>query len=167
MAASAKATPRVGVHPGFSCNADGSRMPLGPHIEFKVIDFGVATFDELLAQAAGGYESEVRGARRPACSGSRSIHLHDASWQTAATAVAAAPAAATVAMPPLSFAMPALHSLMQEVMQHLRSIFNAQDIMFGASKVSAGLRRLPRVFECLYSAFPTCRQSHAFPGCWS
>ena len=29
--------------------------------QFKVIDFGVATFDALLAQAAGGYESEASG----------------------------------------------------------------------------------------------------------
>lgn len=49
---------RVRPKPGFSCNADGSRLPLGPNVEFKVIDYGVAVFDEQLAQAAGGYESE-------------------------------------------------------------------------------------------------------------
>ncbi|KAL4857795.1 NEDD8-activating enzyme E1 catalytic subunit [Chlorella vulgaris] len=42
--------------PGFSCNADGSRLPLGPNVE--VIDFGLAAFDPRLAAAAGGYESE-------------------------------------------------------------------------------------------------------------
>ncbi|EFN56120.1 expressed protein [Chlorella variabilis] len=49
--------------PGFSCNADGSRLPLGPNVEFKIIDFGVAAFDQQLAQAAGGYESEEVMAR--------------------------------------------------------------------------------------------------------
>lgn len=44
--------------PGYTCNADGSRLPLGPGIEFKIIDYGLATFDQVLAQAAGGYESE-------------------------------------------------------------------------------------------------------------
>ena len=34
--------------------------PLSSSVQFKVIDFGVATFDRDLAQAAGGYESEVR-----------------------------------------------------------------------------------------------------------
>jgi hypothetical protein len=33
-------------------------------LQFKFIDFGLALFDELLAQAAGGYESEVS---LPAC----------------------------------------------------------------------------------------------------
>ncbi|KAL4423056.1 hypothetical protein ABPG77_005861 [Micractinium sp. CCAP 211/92] len=50
---------KVRPRPGFSCNADGSRVPLGPHVEFKIIDFGLAVFDERLAQAAGGYESEA------------------------------------------------------------------------------------------------------------
>lgn len=31
---------RVRPKPGFSCNADGSRLPLGPNVEFKVIDYG-------------------------------------------------------------------------------------------------------------------------------
>ncbi|KAL4448591.1 hypothetical protein ABPG75_005810 [Micractinium tetrahymenae] len=50
---------KVRPRPGFSCNADGTRLPLGPHVEFKIIDFGLAVFDERLAQAAGGYESEA------------------------------------------------------------------------------------------------------------
>ncbi|PRW44896.1 kinase-like superfamily [Chlorella sorokiniana] len=54
---------RVRPKPGFSCNADGSRLPLGPNVEFKVIDYGVAVFDKQLAQAAGGYESEEVMAR--------------------------------------------------------------------------------------------------------
>lgn len=33
---------RVRPKPGFSCNADGSRLPLGPNVEFKVIDYGWA-----------------------------------------------------------------------------------------------------------------------------
>lgn len=33
---------RVRPKPGFSCNADGSRLPLGPNVEFKVIDYGCA-----------------------------------------------------------------------------------------------------------------------------
>lgn len=49
---------RVRPRPGFSCNADGSRLPMGPNVEFKIIDYGLAIFDERLAQAAGGYESE-------------------------------------------------------------------------------------------------------------
>jgi hypothetical protein len=54
--------PRPGSHcgpveprPGFTCNADGRHLPLGPHVEFKIIDYGVAVFDDLLAQATGGY----------------------------------------------------------------------------------------------------------------
>lgn len=44
--------------PGWSCNVDGSKLPLGPNVEFKLIDYGVAEFNETLAQAAGGYEAE-------------------------------------------------------------------------------------------------------------
>lgn len=43
---------------GWSCNVDGSKMPLGPQVEFKLIDYGVAEFNETLAHAAGGYEAE-------------------------------------------------------------------------------------------------------------
>lgn len=42
--------------PGFTCNADGSKMPLGPYIEFKIIDYGVSAFDDLLAQTTGGFK---------------------------------------------------------------------------------------------------------------
>lgn len=31
---------KVRPKPGFTCNADGSRLPLGPNVEFKVIDYG-------------------------------------------------------------------------------------------------------------------------------
>ena len=44
--------------PGWSCNVDGSHLPLGPHVEFKLIDYGVAEFNETLAHAAGGYEAD-------------------------------------------------------------------------------------------------------------
>jgi len=43
---------------GWSCNVDGSHLPLGPHVEFKLIDYGVAEFNETLAHAAGGYEAD-------------------------------------------------------------------------------------------------------------
>jgi hypothetical protein len=43
---------------GFSCDSDGNLEPLGPHIEFKIIDYGVGEFNEILAQAAGGHEPE-------------------------------------------------------------------------------------------------------------
>jgi hypothetical protein len=43
---------------GFSCDSDGNLEPLGPHVEFKVIDYGVGEFNEILAQAAGGHEPE-------------------------------------------------------------------------------------------------------------
>lgn len=43
---------------GFSCDSDGNLEPLGPHIEFKIIDYGVGEFNETLAQAAGGHEPE-------------------------------------------------------------------------------------------------------------
>jgi len=43
---------------GWSCNVDGSKLPLGPNVEFKLIEYGVAEFDETLARAAGGYEAD-------------------------------------------------------------------------------------------------------------
>ena len=43
---------------GFSCDSDGGLNPLGPHVEFKIIDYGVGEFNEVLAQAAGGHEPE-------------------------------------------------------------------------------------------------------------
>lgn len=44
--------------PGYSCAFDGGKLPLGPHIEFKIIDYGVGEFNETLAQAAGGYTAD-------------------------------------------------------------------------------------------------------------
>ncbi|PSC76125.1 kinase-like superfamily [Micractinium conductrix] len=49
--AAAAALPR---RPGFTCNADGSRLPLGPEVEFKIIDYGLAKLSDKLAAAAGG-----------------------------------------------------------------------------------------------------------------
>lgn len=48
---------RVRPRPGFTCNADGSRMPLGPQCEFKIIDYGSSFFSETLAQATGGFRA--------------------------------------------------------------------------------------------------------------
>lgn len=58
------------LRPGFNVNADGSRAPLGPEIEFKIIDFGLAKFSAKTAASAAGREAQVRvGARRSqACS---------------------------------------------------------------------------------------------------
>ena len=39
--AAAAALPR---RPGFTCNADGSRLPLGPEVEFKIIDYGLVSY---------------------------------------------------------------------------------------------------------------------------
>ena len=58
---------------GWSCNVDGSKMPLGPNVEFKLIDYGVAEFNETLAHAAGGYEAEERLAAVHAKFGKRGI----------------------------------------------------------------------------------------------
>lgn len=44
--------------PGYTCGLDGSKLPLGPNIEFKIIDYGVGEFNETLAQAAGGYTAD-------------------------------------------------------------------------------------------------------------
>ena len=43
---------------GYTVTSDGKYLPLGPHIEFKIIDYGVGEFNETLAQAAGGYTPE-------------------------------------------------------------------------------------------------------------
>jgi hypothetical protein len=51
--ACAPVAPRI----GWSTTDDGSKIPLGPNIEFKIIDYGVARFDEVLAQTAGGFQS--------------------------------------------------------------------------------------------------------------
>jgi hypothetical protein len=48
---------RVRPRPGFTCNGDGSRMPLGPRINFKIIDYGSSYFSETLAQATGGFRA--------------------------------------------------------------------------------------------------------------
>lgn len=44
--------------PGYSCTLDGQKLPLGPNIEFKIIDYGVGEFNTTLAQAAGGYTAD-------------------------------------------------------------------------------------------------------------
>jgi hypothetical protein len=44
---------------GFTSNADGLRLPFGPEVEFRIIDFGSSTFNEDLAQAAGGFRSRA------------------------------------------------------------------------------------------------------------
>lgn len=44
--------------PGYSCTADGKRLPLGPQLEFKIIDFGVAKFSSKLAAAAAGSQAQ-------------------------------------------------------------------------------------------------------------
>lgn len=43
--------------PGYSCNADGGRMPLGPRVEFKIIDYGSSIFSPTLAEATGGFRA--------------------------------------------------------------------------------------------------------------
>ncbi|EFN56123.1 expressed protein [Chlorella variabilis] len=53
-----KAKAKAKQFPGYSCNADGSRLPLGPQLEFKIIDFGIAKFSAKLAAAAAGSEAE-------------------------------------------------------------------------------------------------------------
>jgi len=48
---------RVRARPGWTCNADGSRMPLGPRVEFRIIDYGSSYFSQTLAQATGGFRA--------------------------------------------------------------------------------------------------------------
>lgn len=43
---------------GHDVNADGSRLPLGPEVEFKIIDFGIAKFSAKLAAAAAGRQAQ-------------------------------------------------------------------------------------------------------------
>jgi hypothetical protein len=40
---------------GFVVDSDGKLAPLGPRVEFKLIDYGIAAFNEELAQLAGGH----------------------------------------------------------------------------------------------------------------
>lgn len=47
---------RVAPIRGFTCSADGGLLPLGPRVEFKIIDYGVAIFNEDLAESTGGNE---------------------------------------------------------------------------------------------------------------
>jgi len=47
--------------PGFLINSDGSRLPLGPEVEFKVIDFGISKLSAKIAMAAAGMEAQVGG----------------------------------------------------------------------------------------------------------
>ncbi|KAI7840831.1 hypothetical protein COHA_005477 [Chlorella ohadii] len=55
----AKARAAAGaLRPGFNVNADGSRAPLGPQIEFKIIDFGLAKFSAKTAAASAGREAQ-------------------------------------------------------------------------------------------------------------
>jgi hypothetical protein len=49
--------PAVRPRPGWCCNSDGSRMPLGPRVEFRVIDYGSSCFSSTLAEATGGFRS--------------------------------------------------------------------------------------------------------------
>ncbi|KAL4458764.1 hypothetical protein ABPG75_013629 [Micractinium tetrahymenae] len=44
--------------PGWASNLDGSRFPLGPEIEFKIIDFGISKFSPKVAAAAAGREAQ-------------------------------------------------------------------------------------------------------------
>jgi hypothetical protein len=56
-AAPTSAAFRVRPRPGYTCNGDGSRMPLGPRVEFKIIDYGSSFFSETLAQTTGGFRA--------------------------------------------------------------------------------------------------------------
>jgi hypothetical protein len=49
--------------PGYTCNTNGSRLPLGPKVEFKIIDFGISKMSAKLAEAAGGREAQEHVAR--------------------------------------------------------------------------------------------------------
>ncbi|KAI7839011.1 hypothetical protein COHA_007250 [Chlorella ohadii] len=59
-AAAAEHVPHI---PGYTCNANGSRLPLGPEVEFKIIDFGISKMSAKLAEAAGGREAQENVAR--------------------------------------------------------------------------------------------------------
>ena len=50
---------RLKARPGYTCTADGGRMPLGPVVEFKIIDFGSSIFSATLAQATGGFRARA------------------------------------------------------------------------------------------------------------
>jgi len=56
-AAPTSAAFRVRPRPGYTCSGDGSRMPLGPKVEFKIIDYGSSYFSDSLAQATGGFRA--------------------------------------------------------------------------------------------------------------
>jgi len=45
----------VTARPGFTCTSNGERLPLGPRVEFKIIDYGSSLFSPTLAQATGGF----------------------------------------------------------------------------------------------------------------
>ena len=53
--------------PGFNLNADGSRVPLGPEIEFKIIDFGQVCRQRAGAQMRGQKAAAGRAAARWRC----------------------------------------------------------------------------------------------------
>ena len=73
------------LRPGFNVNADGSRAPLGPEIEFKIIDFGLAKFSAKTAASAAGREAQVRvGTRHQAQPGLFLVWLRVAPRETSA-----------------------------------------------------------------------------------
>lgn len=43
---------------GYTSTSDGGLHPLGPQVEFKIIDYGIGEFNDVLAQAAGGRTPE-------------------------------------------------------------------------------------------------------------
>ncbi|PSC70169.1 kinase-like superfamily isoform A [Micractinium conductrix] len=58
--------------PGMYCNADGSRLPLGPACEFKMIDYGLSKFSTKVAAAAAGRRAqEVVEALHDRCASQR------------------------------------------------------------------------------------------------
>jgi hypothetical protein len=73
---------RVRARAGYTCNADGSRMPLGPKIEFKIIDYGSSCFSETLAQATGGFRSRKNYERLRHLFESREVAFASATQKT-------------------------------------------------------------------------------------
>lgn len=73
---------RVRARAGYTCNADGARMPLGPNIEFKIIDYGSSCFSETLAQATGGFRSRKNYERLRRLFESREVAFASATQKT-------------------------------------------------------------------------------------
>ena len=69
---------------GVSVDSDGGLAPLAPHVEFKIIDYGVGEFNETLAQAAGGHEPEETHRRIRDVFAARGIMLGPDAKKTAA-----------------------------------------------------------------------------------